>query len=63
MFIIDKGVALRGRDDNDNVGYDARRNVIGDNQAKTNLYFACYPSVIIALGGDGGWSIRKPNSL
>ena len=24
VFIIDKGVALRGRDDNDNVGYDAR---------------------------------------
>ena len=23
VFIIDKGVALRGRDDNDNVGYDA----------------------------------------
>jgi hypothetical protein len=24
VFIIDKGVALRGRDDNDNIGYDAR---------------------------------------
>ena len=24
VFIIDKGVALRGRDDNDNVGYDSR---------------------------------------
>ena len=24
VFIIDKGIALRGRDDNDNVGYDAR---------------------------------------
>ena len=24
VFIIDKGVALRGRDDNDNFGYDAR---------------------------------------
>lgn len=24
VFIIDKGLALRGRDDNDNVGYDAR---------------------------------------
>ena len=24
VFIIDKGVALRGRDDNDNVGYDAQ---------------------------------------
>ena len=24
VFIIDKGVALRGRDDNENVGYDAR---------------------------------------
>ena len=24
VFIVDEGVALRGRDDNDNVGYDAR---------------------------------------
>ena len=24
VFIIDKGIALRGRDDNDNIGYDAR---------------------------------------
>ncbi|MEE3019724.1 MAG: hypothetical protein VX313_00575 [Bacteroidota bacterium] len=24
VFIIDKGVSLRGRDDNDNIGYDAR---------------------------------------
>ena len=30
--------------------------------AKTNLYFACQPSVIIALDRDGGWSIQKSNS-
>lgn len=30
--------------------------------AKTNLHFTCYASIIVALGRDGGWSIRKPNS-
>lgn len=35
---------------------------ICNKRAKTNLYFTCYPSVIIALDRDGGWSIRKPNS-
>ena len=29
---------------------------------KTNLYFACHPSVIITLDRDGGWSIPKSNS-